>query len=117
MHIAHGSGKAEADAIKSKVFYRLVDSVTTAHAVLVKKYGEKRASRNGGVSVAKLAGGVSATDNASAALAAQRELHKLVALEVKKLMGDEEWKQLSSEEQKKLTKVWYVAHAPRTRRV
>ena len=122
VHIAHGSGKAEADAIKSMVFYRLVDSVATAHAVLVKKYGEKRAaeiiaSRNGGVSVAKLAGGVSATDNASAALAAQRELHKLVALEVKKLMGDEEWKKLSAEEQKQLTKVWYVAHAPRTRRV
>ena len=111
--IADKSGKGEAEAIKSKVFDRLVDAVAAVKGVLEKKYGVERAneiiaSRNGGVSVTKLVGGVTSTDNASAATKMQTELHKIVAAEVRERMGAEEYDTLSPDEQRKLTKAWCV---------
>ena len=96
-----------------KVFGRLVGAVAAVKGVLEKKYGVERAneiiaSRYGGVSVTKLVGGVTSTDNASAATKMQTELHKIVAAEVRERMGAEEYDTLSPDEQRKLTKVWCV---------
>ena len=64
--------------------------------------------RAGGATLAKLAGGVTATDNASAATASQRELRALLVEEVKERIGEEEYKKLTTDEQNKLTHVWCV---------
>ena len=84
--------------------------------MLEKKYGAQEAeriinARAGGATLAKLAGGVTATDNASAAIASQRELWALLVEEVKERIGEDEYKKLAPDEQRKLTHVWCVAEA------
>ena len=68
-----------------------------------------------GVTLRKLVGGVVTTDNASAALASQKELMLLVENLVKEEMGDDEWNKLTPQQQRKLVKVWCV-RARRVRR-
>ena len=110
---SHFTGKAQAIAVKEKVFGRLGDAHFAVQAALEKKYGPEKAkqiidARAGGVTMRKLVGSVVATDNASAALTCQKELMALVETEVKNNMGDEEWAKLSTEQQQKLTRVWCV---------
>ena len=116
VQISDATSKGEALAVKMKVYDRLADRVAGLQSVLEKKYGAQEAeriinARAGGATLAKLAGGVTATDNASAAIASQRELWALLVEEVKERIGEDEYKKLAPDEQRKLTHVWCVAEA------
>ena len=58
------------------------------------------------VSLRKLAGGVTITDNAAAAVKQHLEIGKLVAVEVEKHHGPGRWAAFSVEQREMLCKVW-----------